>query len=113
MPPDPRRGLLLIDPSWEVKTDYATVPKTMAQVARKWNVGVMILWYPLLTDAPHAPMLRALQDHFPDGLRHEVTFPPARDGHRMTGSGLFIVNPPWGLDEALKTLSDQFAKLAA
>lgn len=111
-PPDPRRGLLLIDPSWEVKTDYATVPKTMAQVARKWNVGVMILWYPLLTNAPHAPMLRALQDHFPDGLRHEVTFPPARDGHRMTGSGLFIVNPPWGLDEASKTLSDQFAKLA-
>ena len=112
-PPEPRRGLLLIDPSWEVKTDYTTVPKAMGQVARKWNVGVLILWYPLLSDTPHTPMLRALQDHFPDGLCHEVRFPPAREGHRMTGSGLFVVNPPWGLAEALKTLSDQFAKLVA
>ncbi len=42
-------------------------------------------------------MLAALEAAFPDGLRHEVRFPPARDGHRMVGSGLFIVNAPYGL----------------
>lgn len=108
-PPDPRRGLLLIDPSWEIKTDYATIPKSMAQVARKWNVGVLMLWYPLLTDALHVPMLKTLQGQFPDALRHEVRFPPARDGHRMIGSGLFVVNPPWGLSEHLTALSAHFA----
>ncbi|MGP6086561.1 23S rRNA (adenine(2030)-N(6))-methyltransferase RlmJ [Antarctobacter jejuensis] len=110
-PPDPRRGLLLVDPSWEVKTDYTDVTRFFAQIARKWNVGVLMLWYPLLTDAPHAPMLKALQDTFPDGLRHEVRFPPARKGHRMIGSGLFTVNPPWGMGDAVATLSDRFASL--
>lgn len=112
-PPDPRRGLLLIDPSWEIKTDYATIPKTMAQIGRKWNVGLQMLWYPLLTDAPHMPMLAALTQAFPQGLRHEVRFPPARKGHRMVGSGLFFVNPPWGLSEALKDLSERFGTLDA
>ena len=96
-PPTPRRGCMLIDPSWEVKADYDRVPEVMAKVHAKWNVGVLALWYPLLTEAPHAPMLARLQALFPDALRHEVRVPSARDGHRMLGSGMFVVNPPWGL----------------
>lgn len=111
-PPTPRRGLMLIDPSYEVKTDYERIPKVMAQVARKWNVGHLMLWYPILRDAPHLPMLTALEAGFPGALRHEVRFPPAREGHRMTGSGLFVVNPPWGLAEEAARLGARFAGLA-
>ncbi|MBP0481224.1 23S rRNA (adenine(2030)-N(6))-methyltransferase RlmJ [Sagittula salina] len=104
-PPEPRRGMLLIDPSWEVKADYQTLPRTVASIARKWNVGIIMIWYPILTDAPHTPMLAALQQAHPEGLRHEVRFPPAREGHRMVGSGLFTINPPWGLEAELQHLS--------
>lgn len=104
-PPDPRRGMLLIDPSWEVKADYVTLPKTVATIARKWNVGIIMIWYPILTDAPHVPMLKTLQADHPEGLRHEVSFPPAREGHRMVGSGLFTINPPWGLETELQHLT--------
>ncbi len=97
-PPTPRRGLMLIDPSYEVKADYDRIPKTLAQIARKWNVGILMLWYPILTEAPHRVMLAELQILFPDALRAEVHFPPARDGHRMTGSGLFLINPPFGAE---------------
>ena len=38
--------------------------------------------------------------------------PPVRDGHRMEGSGLFIVNAPYGLDEELKALTTRFARLS-
>lgn len=96
-PPTPRRGCMLIDPSWEVKADYDRLPDIMAKVHRKWNVGILALWYPLLAEAPHAAMLSRLVDLFPDALRHEVRFPPARAGHRMVGSGMFVVHPPWGL----------------
>ncbi|MBE0413248.1 23S rRNA (adenine(2030)-N(6))-methyltransferase RlmJ [Yoonia sp.] len=95
-PPDPRRGLLLIDPSYEVKADYQTIPDTIAKIHRKWGVGVIMLWYPILTDAPHLPMISALRAAIPDAVVHEVRFPPARPGHRMVGSGLFVVNPPYG-----------------
>ena len=103
-PPTPRRGLMLIDPSYEVKADYDRIPKILTQIARKWNVGILALWYPVLTDAPHRPMLADLQTAFPNALRAEVGFPPARDGHRMVGSGLFVINPPYGLAaEAART----------
>ena len=107
-PPDPRRGLLLIDPSYEVKSDYQTIPDTMAKIHRKWGVGVLVLWYPILTDAPHAPMIRALKAAIPDGIVHEVRFPPAREGHRMVGSGLFVVNAPYGFTEEGARLSVLF-----
>ncbi len=111
-PPVPARGLCLIDPSWEVKDDYRTIPVFMAKLARKWPVGCLMLWYPLLTTTPHRPMLRHLEGAHPDGVRHEVAFPPARPGHGMVGSGLFVVNPPYGFHAEAAALSTHFATLA-
>jgi 23S rRNA (adenine2030-N6)-methyltransferase len=110
-PPTPRRGLLLCDPSYEVKEDYEEIPRVFSQIARKWNVGTLILWYPILRHAPHAPMLRALQMQHPDHLLHEVRFPPAREGHRMEGSGMFFVNPPYGLQDECNRLTALFKAL--
>jgi 23S rRNA (adenine2030-N6)-methyltransferase len=57
-------------------------------------------------------MLAALTSAFPDALRHEVRFPPVRDGHRMEGSGLFVVNPPFGLDVECAAITRRFATLS-
>lgn len=115
-PPTPRRGVLLIDPSWEVKSDYEAVPKLIGQVARKWNVGVIALWYPVL--APHvavapmqAAMVRGLRAAHPEALLSEVRFPPAREGHGMVGSGMFILNAPFGLEAEAARLARLFARL--
>ena len=115
-PPDPRRGLLLIDPSYEIKDDYATIPSLIRRLHRKWAVGVIMLWYPILTDAPHRPMLRLLEAMFAEAegakvVRHEVQFPPARPGHRMVGSGLFVVNPPYGFEGEAARLTAAYATL--
>ncbi|MEM7472523.1 MAG: 23S rRNA (adenine(2030)-N(6))-methyltransferase RlmJ [Pseudomonadota bacterium] len=111
-PPEPRRGLLLIDPSYEIKSDYETIPTKILKLHRKWNVGVIALWYPVLTSGAHIPMLGKLESaKLPGSLRHEITFPPARDGHRMVGSGMFIVNAPYGLAEAAKPIEAAFSGL--
>ena len=107
-PPMPRRGLMLIDPSFEVKSDYDRLPHVISHVVKRWNVGIVALWYPILTDIPHAAMIRGLARTFPEALTHEVRFPPARAGHRMVGSGLFVVNPPYGLHEEARRLSALF-----
>ncbi|MGJ8622580.1 MAG: 23S rRNA (adenine(2030)-N(6))-methyltransferase RlmJ [Yoonia sp.] len=111
-PPEPRRGFLLIDPSFEVKSDYQTIPRTISQIHRKWGVGVIMLWYPILTGAPHEPMIGALQSALPEAVTHEVSFPPARDGHRMVGSGLFVVNPPYGFQQEAARISALFSSRA-
>ena len=109
-PPEPRRGLLLIDPSYEVKSDYETIPTQILKLHRKWNVGVIGLWYPILTGGAHVPMLGKLESAgLPGTLRHEVKFPPVREGHRMVGSGMFIVNAPYSTAEAARNLSAVFA----
>lgn len=110
-PPTPRRGLLLCDPSYEVKADYEAIPEFFRKIHRRWPVGILVLWYPVLVDRRHVPMTRALQAAIPDGRIHEVGFPPARPGHGMVGSGLFVVNAPFGFDGAAKALSDRFATL--
>ena len=112
LPPEPRRGVLLVDPPYEVKDDYKTMADLFIQVNRKWNVGVLMLWYPILRDGTHKPMLSKLSGAFPDAIRHEVTFPPARKEHRMIGSGMFIVNPPYGLQSESDRLSRLFRTLA-
>ena len=110
-PPTPRRGLMLIDPSYEVKAGYEAIPRHMANVHRKWNVGILMLWYPLLTSGAHGPMLRSLTEAFPDAFRHELHFPPAKEGHKMIGTGMFIVNTPWGIADEAARLATIFGKL--
>jgi 23S rRNA (adenine2030-N6)-methyltransferase len=110
-PPTPRRGLILIDPSYEIKTDYSDIPRRIALLHRAWNVGVICLWYPILKSRSHLAMLDALQKAHPTALRHEVAFPPPRSGHGMTGSGLFVINPPFGTDVEAARLSRCFASI--
>lgn len=110
-PPTPRRGLMLIDPSFETAADYEAMPRFIGQIARKWNVGIVALWYPILASERHRPMLEALSLAHPEALRHEVRFPAAREGHRMIGSGLFVLNPPWGLAGEAARLDQAFAGL--
>lgn len=110
-PPTPRRGIMLIDPSYEIKTDYVDIPRHIGKLAKAWNVGIIALWYPILTNRAHEPMLTALSDGHQGALRHEVRFPPARPGHGMIGSGLFVVNPPYGLAEAANKLTKLYNTL--
>ena len=112
-PPTPRRGLCLIDPSYEVKSEWAEMPALLRKLHRAWNVGVILLWYPILANGLHRPMVRALDALAIEGaVRHEVRFAPAREGHGMIGSGLFAINPPWGWAEAAQDLTAVFERIS-
>ena len=103
-------GLLLIDPSYEVKADYAALPGLVGKIHAKWNVGVIAVWYPILTRNAHLAMLDDLQSRgLPGVLRHEIRFACVRPGHKLVGSGMFIVNAPYGTDAAAAHLTGLFA----
>jgi len=112
LPPTPRRGLMLIDPSYEIKDDYDTIPGQIKKYARAWNVGIIVLWYPILTSNTHYNMLKLLENNHQYALRHEVRFAPARPGHGMIGSGLFVIRPPFGLAAEAATLKTRFDALS-
>ena len=110
-PPEPRRGLMLIDPSYEVKTEFAAMPELLAKIRRKWPVGVLMLWYPILVSGAERELTARLDALPGEALRHEVRFPPASPRHGMIGSGMWIANAPWGLAEAAEALGIRFAAL--
>jgi 23S rRNA (adenine2030-N6)-methyltransferase len=92
-PPEPRRGLVLIDPSWEVKADYARVPAFVDRLRARWPEAVVLVWYPVLPDRRHAAMRSAFARA--GAVIDEVAVPPLRPGG-MEGSGLAGFNLPWG-----------------
>ncbi len=98
-PPQPRRGVVMIDPSYEVKADYDRIPRFIEAIHRKWNVGVILLWYPILEAGPHAAMRDQITDAQSGAQVFEARFPPIRAGHRMVGTGLLVLNAPWGMAE--------------
>ena len=109
LPPPSRRGLILVDPSWEEQSEFESVPRAVREGLRRFPEGTFIVWYPLLA-APKGKA--AAQAHFPDALcglppgkycRVELYTGTAESSPRgMYGSGLVIYNPPWTLKSALE-----------
>ena len=100
-PPTPRKGLILIDPSYEVKDEYAHVGKWVPRLMHKWPQATVIIWYPILRAARHEQMFDLLASQNP--IRHEMAF-NLKDGKGMTGSGLLIINAPEGFDAGPRAL---------
>lgn len=103
LPPTPRRGLALIDPSYEVKDEYLRAARLFLAAHRKWPQGVILLWYPVLEAGLHRGLAAALDEAGPGLWREEVSF--AAGGFRLRGSGLVAANLPYGAEAALAAAS--------
>ncbi|MBK7847295.1 MAG: 23S rRNA (adenine(2030)-N(6))-methyltransferase RlmJ [Zoogloea sp.] len=104
LPPPTRRALVLIDPPYEIKTDYRTVLAALKECLRRFATGTYVVWYPKL----HSMQSRELPDklkRLPITSWLHVSLDvrkPSDDGFGMHGSGLFVLNPPWTLPATLK-----------
>jgi 23S rRNA (adenine2030-N6)-methyltransferase len=101
LPPLEKRALVLIDPPYELKTDYATVLSALQLAIRKFATGVYALWYPLLERESVSALVKKLEALPVKYLLVEL--PVAAAGEGMYGSGMFIINPPWVLQQQLQS----------
>ncbi|MBF0434441.1 MAG: 23S rRNA (adenine(2030)-N(6))-methyltransferase RlmJ [Magnetococcales bacterium] len=102
LPPNPRRSLIVIDPSYEVKTEYQQVGQLVLDSHRKCPEAVIMLWYPLLKDNLHHTLCRRLeQANLPKWARREVLLASPSGPKRLYGSGLMFVNLPHGIETSL------------
>lgn len=104
LPPPSRRGVLLIDPSYEIKTDYAKVLTAVRAALQRFAECVIVIWYPQLNRTDSATLPKRLQALAPKGWLHARLSVQQADaqGFGLVGSGMFVINPPWTLHEALK-----------
>jgi 23S rRNA (adenine2030-N6)-methyltransferase len=110
LPPAIPRGLVLLDPSYEVKTEYGGIVKLLQAAHRRWPTAVYLLWYPLLREARHRFLLKEMQrSGIRNVLHSQLIFDSITSG--IYGSGLLIVSPPWQSEADIKEAGNQLAKL--
>jgi len=98
LPPIERRGLVLIDPSYEIKNDYTQVVDALKLMHKRFAVGTYALWYPVINRRKNQLLEKAIQTSginnvqlFELGIRNDS------NEHGMTSSGMIVINPPWTL----------------
>jgi 23S rRNA (adenine2030-N6)-methyltransferase len=105
MPPSQRRGLVLMDPSFEMPGEFARLSAALTTIQQRWAGAVVAIWYPIIAREPSLEFL----DHLgglgiPAILYAELGIAPYRGPQGMHGCGMVIINPPWGLQEILGRL---------
>ncbi|WP_031433921.1 23S rRNA (adenine(2030)-N(6))-methyltransferase RlmJ [Methylomarinum vadi] len=112
LPPRERRGLVLIDPPYEIKQDYQLVVQTLSKAYRRFAHGVYALWYPVVDRHRIDAMEAALRA---SGMRDIQLFELGAQADSsapgMTASGMILINPPWSLREEMQSVLPYLAKL--
>ena len=132
VPPVIKRGFVLCDPSYEETSDYTNASEILSLVHKKWSGASLLLWYPLLSNRAeeienmkqailstvknrdsHTEVLDAMllvdtpESHTETSLKEAI----GSAKPRLYGSGMFVVNPCWGLDEHLSSVLTYLSKL--
>jgi 23S rRNA (adenine2030-N6)-methyltransferase len=114
VPPKERRGLVLTDPPFEQPDEFARIGDALAGGHRKRPTGSYLVWYPIKDPRAVAGFARDLTRRgIARMLRAELTVAPVREGEKLSGSGLIIVNPPWTLEAELALLLPALADMLA
>lgn len=102
LPPPPKRALVFIDPPYEDKQDYRRAVAALGEGLKRFATGVYALWYPCLPRPESRQLPSQLKQLEVNSWLHVVlnVRGPAETG--MRGSGMFVLNPPWGLRETLQ-----------
>lgn len=104
LPPKERRGLVLIDSSFDRAREFTRLAKALAEAHTRWATGTYAIWYPMMG----AGVIRGFEKQIEAAgirkvLQFELSILP-EDASTMPGSGMIIVNPPWKFDTEMRTL---------
>ena len=107
LPPPERRGLVLIDSSFDRAKEFSRITEALSVAHKRWSTGTYTIWYPLMEPAAMASFDRAIVQ---TGIRKilKLDFALENDDWTLTmrGCGMLIVNPPWHFDSEAKAMLD-------
>ncbi|MES2978619.1 MAG: 23S rRNA (adenine(2030)-N(6))-methyltransferase RlmJ [Pseudomonadota bacterium] len=120
LPPPARRAMVLCDPSYEIKSDYARVAACMADAVKRFATGTYVVWYPIIPRPEAHDLPRKLKTLAVKSgrawLNASLTVKSSKLSTDETGevirpglpaSGMFVINPPHTLKAALQAALPQ------
>ncbi len=103
LPPPERRGLVFIDPSYEIKTEYRRIPEIVQAAYRIFSGGIFCIWYPVVDKKWRDQIVNGLSKIGDKHVSVEFHYMDCKnDG--MTGCGLWVINPPYVLAAELRSV---------
>ncbi|WP_395664754.1 23S rRNA (adenine(2030)-N(6))-methyltransferase RlmJ [Methylocella sp.] len=114
VPPPERRGLVLIDPPFEDRGEFARLAGALPAALRKWPTGAFMLWLPMKDDSAPAFLTRLGDEVKPLGrgvLRLELGITPVAQGGPLARTALVVVNPPYGFDDEARVILPELARV--
>ncbi len=103
LPPEERRGLVLIDPPYESLDELKLMLQAFNEAYRRWPLGTYLMWYPIRSAGQRSLVHSRFEAlRIPKMLYADLAIHPDDAGVGLAGSGLMIVNPPYGADDHLK-----------
>ncbi len=105
LPPKERRGLVLIDPPYELAKEYRDVVNAIKESHKRWETGIYAIWYPVVNRFDSNDMINGLKKA---GIRKilqiELGVSPDTTERGMTASGMIVINPPWKLESQMQAI---------
>ena len=105
LPPKERRGLVLIDPPFERREEFADLATAVGEATRRFATGTYLIWYPLKDEAAADRFVAAATAQ--SGLEFldvRLAVCAAFAGLGLTASGVLVLNPPYVLREELEAI---------
>lgn len=111
LPPKSRRALVLIDPSYEIKSDYDLVVDSVIKAHKKFATGIYAMWYPVV-DRRKIEIIehKFISSGIKNIQRFELGIASDSNEHGMTSAGMFVINPPWKLFDKMSGLLPKLAQ---
>ena len=107
LPPKERRGLILIDPPFEVTNEWELIIENLQEALRRFATGVYCIWYPLKDPQRVRSFYEGVRQLGHENLIIEYLDAQPNKAEGLKGCGLCIINPPWQTQERLEcTLAD-------
>jgi 23S rRNA (adenine2030-N6)-methyltransferase len=111
LPPKEHRAVVLVDPSYELKTDYQAVVNGLVAMHKRFATGCYLLWYPVVDRKRNRYLERALQASAIRNIQlFELGIQPDTNDFGMTASGMIVINPPWTLLADMQNVLPWLAK---
>ncbi|BBN82857.1 ribosomal RNA large subunit methyltransferase J [Pseudoalteromonas sp. A25] len=102
VPPASRRACVLMDPPYEIKTDYEQAALMISKAYKRFSSGTYMIWYPVVSRQRIDALELALKN---SGMKNIQLFELATEQdtelHGMTASGMIVINPPWTLKKTM------------
>ncbi len=105
LPPKERRGVVLVDPPFELAGEYGRLADGLRQAVHRFATGTVLLWFPVKDERAVAAFAERLGRLGLDKLLWiELRTQAIATAERLAGTGLVVLNPPFGLEAQLRLL---------